>query len=255
MLLALVAMLVLSAFCETAASADGLPNVMLWAWQRPEDLSAIDPKTTGVAYLAANVVLAGSDVRISPRVQPLKAAAGTKMIAVLRMDSSRTEPPVLTDAVATAAARKIYSFGLVPRSAGLQLDFDALETERPFYERLVREVRRLLPEDKMLSITALASWCLFDDWLSGLPVDESVPMMFSLGKDRRKVLLHFKLGKEFIEQRCCRSLGISLEDSEVNRLMIPVLRKRKMATRTYVFTRTAWTREKLRAVHSLLLKP
>jgi hypothetical protein len=137
----------------------------------------------------------------------------------------------------------------------LQLDFDALETERPFYERLVREVRRLLPEDKMLSITALASWCLFDDWLAGLPVDESVPMMFSLGKDRRKVLLHFKLGKEVIEQRCCRSLGISLEDSEVNRLMIPVLRKRKMATRTYVFTRTAWTREKLRAVHSLLLKP
>jgi hypothetical protein len=228
---------------------------MLWAWQRAEDLSGIDPKTTGVAYLAANVVFSGTDVRITPRVQPLKVAAGTKMIAVLRMDSSRRNPPLLTEEQAKLAARKFYSFASAPASHGLQLDFDAVETERHFYGRLIQEVRRLMPEDKMLSITALASWCLFDDWMQSLPVAETVPMMFSLGNDRRKVLLHFKLGKEFVEPRCCRSLGISLEDSEVNALMISALRKRKMATRTYVFTRTAWTREKLKAVHSLLLKP
>jgi hypothetical protein len=177
------------------------------------------------------------------------------MIAVLRMDSSRQQPPRLTGEQAKLVAAKIYSFASAPETAGLQLDFDALKTERTFYAELIREVRRLMPEDKMLSITALASWCLFDNWMQSLPVDETGPMMFSLGNERRKVLLHFKSGRQFIAPLCCRSLGISLEDTEVNQLMMPLVRNRKIPTRTYVFTRTAWNRAKLQAVHSLLLSP
>jgi hypothetical protein len=231
---------------------DHLPDLMLWAWQRPEDLSYVDPTTTGVAYLAANVVLSGDEVRVAPRVQPLKVPAGTKMLSVIRMDCSRKAPPTLDSRQARLLGRKICAFASSPHSLGLQIDFDALQTERAFYRTAIEEVRSTLPKDKFFSITALASWCLFDNWMDGLPVDETIPMMFSLGYERRKILLHFKRNGQFHFPLCCRSLGISLEDDEVNALMIPLSGKRKIATRTYVFTRTAWTREKLVKVNSLL---
>jgi len=38
-----------------------------------------------------------------------------------------------------------------------------------------------------LSITALASWCAGDPWITGLPIDEAVPMLFRLGPDTRNI--------------------------------------------------------------------
>ncbi|HNB24804.1 MAG TPA: hypothetical protein PKZ32_20450, partial [Candidatus Melainabacteria bacterium] len=105
-----------------------------------------------------------------------------------------------------------------------------------------------------ISITALASWCLFDNWIKDLPIDESVPMMFSLGRDREKVLLYIRKHHDFLDARANRSLGLSLEDTRVNELMIPIAQKRKIPVRVYVFTRTAWTEKKIQAVRSLLEK-
>jgi hypothetical protein len=39
------------------ARAGQLPAVMLWAWERPEDLSGIDSSRVGVAFLACTVFL------------------------------------------------------------------------------------------------------------------------------------------------------------------------------------------------------
>ncbi|MGB0036522.1 MAG: hypothetical protein WBP79_13720, partial [Candidatus Acidiferrales bacterium] len=36
-----------------------LPRVMLWAWERSEDLRGIDPREAGVAFLARTVFLTG----------------------------------------------------------------------------------------------------------------------------------------------------------------------------------------------------
>jgi hypothetical protein len=59
-----------------------------------------------------------------------------------------------------------------PGISGIQVDFDATASERRFYRELVIDLRRLLPDSVPLSITALASWCLDDNWISGLPADE-----------------------------------------------------------------------------------
>ena len=43
-------------------------------------------------------------------------------------------------------------------------------------------VRRRLPRDLPLSMTALASWCAGDTWIEALPVDEAVPMLSRWGR-------------------------------------------------------------------------
>jgi hypothetical protein len=56
---------------------------MLWAWERPEDLSTINPNTAGIAFLARTVFLAGDTVSVRPRLQPLRLALGTQVVAVV----------------------------------------------------------------------------------------------------------------------------------------------------------------------------
>src|ERR1700743_2628486 len=50
----------------------GLQNTIRWAWERPEDLSFIDTRQFGVAYLARTLVLKGDEVVVRPRLQPIK---------------------------------------------------------------------------------------------------------------------------------------------------------------------------------------
>src|SRR5215471_8046549 len=66
-----------------------LPKVVLWAWERPEDLRFIDPQTTGVAYLARTVFLDGDAILDRPHLQPLWVPPGTRLIAVTRVETSR----------------------------------------------------------------------------------------------------------------------------------------------------------------------
>src|SRR4029079_17881342 len=50
-----------------------MPALVLWAWDRDDDLSFIDTRDTAVAYLAATVILRGEGVFLSPRHNPLAA--------------------------------------------------------------------------------------------------------------------------------------------------------------------------------------
>jgi hypothetical protein len=68
-----------------------------------------------------------------------------------------------------------------------------------------------MPATLPLSITALASWCSFDDWLRGLPVDEAVPMMFRMEPDRRRAppsIDDFRIR----EPLCSSSVGVSTNE-------------------------------------------
>ena len=244
--------------CDSAFGAPSeirLPNTILWAWQRAEDLTQLDPHEFGVAYLACNLVLSGDMVRTHWRDQPLKLALETVIVPVIRIDIDRRHPPILSDEQADKIAAVMNRIAATPRAALVQIDFDALESERPFYRQLINRVRAALPSGMPLSITSLASWCLFDNWIKDLPVDETVPMMFSLGHDRQKVMQYFASHADFLVKSCCKSLGLSLEEPDVNQLMIPAARQRKIPVRVYVFTRTAWNDKKIEAVRSMLGKP
>ena len=88
-----------------------LPRLMLWAWERPEDLRGADPRTAGVAFLARTLYLSGDNVGVRPRLQPLRVAAGTPLVAVVRIETTLGKTPTYSahqrslsvDAISNAA--------------------------------------------------------------------------------------------------------------------------------------------------------
>jgi hypothetical protein len=244
----------LALLCALPASAVELPNKVLWAWKRPEDLSYIDSKEFGIAYLFCHARLRGDETRLEWRNQPLKAPRDAAMVPVMRIDTDLRAPCAYSQRQIKTLVAAITSVAQLPRVAQIQIDFDATQTERRFYATLLEALRAALPKDLPLSITSLASWCMFDDWTFSLPVQESVPMMFSLGRDREKVLNYFRWRRDFRAPRCCNSLGLSLEEPDVNELMIPITERRTIPVRVYVFTKSAWTAKKVDAVRKMLGK-
>src|SRR6516165_8919459 len=70
-----------------------MPPLVLWAWDRDDDLSFIDIRDTAVAYLAATVILRGESVFLAPRYHPLAPPKGTRLVAVAHIEVDRHEPP------------------------------------------------------------------------------------------------------------------------------------------------------------------
>ncbi len=231
-----------------------LPNKVIWAWQRPEHLQFLNPKEFGVAYLACRALLSEDKVIYHWRNQTLSLPENTQLIPTIRIDVDLKNSPKLSAEQIESLLKVIEQIAHRPNTAEIQIDFDARVTEREFYRKLVKRVKEEL-STVPLSITALASWCLFDSWIKDLPVDESVPMMFSLGQERSKILYYFKTHKTFLVDGCCKSLGISIEDAEVNGIMIPLVKERKIPVRIFVFSKTAWNERKLQAVRKLLGEP
>jgi hypothetical protein len=195
-----------------------LPSVILWAWERPERLSFINPEKVGVAFLAKTITLHDNSVAVRPRLQPLNVPPGTKLVAVVRIETDHR--PSLSAAQLTQTVDELISASRLSDIKALQIDFDATVSQRDFYRNLLIQLRDLLPNEFPISITALASWCAGDNWLEHLPIDEAVPMMFRLGVEKRK----FQAGYEFSATPCKTSAGISTDEPvtlpSVNRLYI-----------------------------------
>src|SRR6516164_1769814 len=77
-----------------------MPPLVLWAWDRDDDLGFIDIRDTAVAYLAATVILRGETVFLAPRHHPLGPPKGTRLVAVAHVEVDRHEPPIASDAQA-----------------------------------------------------------------------------------------------------------------------------------------------------------
>ena len=122
---------------------------------------------------------------------------------------------------------------------GIQIDFDAKLSERKFYKELLEKLRLELPKNYLLSITALASWAIYDNWIADLPVDEAVPMLFSLGVEKQQVLSYLAAKKDFRTRNTQTSLGISTGED------LPWLPEER---RIYIFANQSWTKELLEDV-------
>jgi hypothetical protein len=209
-----------------------LPKLMLWAWERPENLEFLDPSETGVAFLAITITLPDDLVIARPRMQPMKLPPGCRLMAVVRIETSRSRPLKGTANQRTEAVRQIAELAQIPDVSALQIDFDATESERPFYRDLLSDLRQQVSQPMKISITALASWCLYDDWISGLPIDEAVPMLFRMGTEDRQVRRYLAAGRDFRSQLCRCSVGISTDEPP------PAL---PSGRRIYIFHPRPWT--------------
>lgn len=211
-----------------------LPDVMLWAWERPEDLTFLRARTTGVAFLAGTLYLRGDEVQVRPRLQPLRVPVGTPLVAVVRVEVDRALLATLAASQRTRALDEIRRLAEAMKPQGVQIDFDATVSQRGFYRQLLFELRRELPPDTALSITALASWCIGDSWVSDLPADEAVPMLFRMGVDERAVHEHLLGGRDFRVPICQKSLGVSTDEP---------LERLPQGRRVYIFHPGRWTPE------------
>src|SRR3954471_14308996 len=190
------------------------PAVMLWAWERPEDLSFLDSQKYGVVFLAQTLTLKGDEVVFTPRHQPLQLPPDAKVMAVTRIESQKItgQKPALSASQRQQLVKLILRTLETGRVSAIQIDFDALVSERDFYRALLQDLRAQLPDNVPLSMTALASFCIGDRWLDALPVDEAVPMIFRMGADDRNVKNMLTGGDVFREPLCRRSYGIALDE-------------------------------------------
>jgi len=226
---ALILLLLLAACARRPDPLPGFPRVLIWVWERPEDLTWLDTRTVGVAFLARTVCPREDGVAVRPRRQPLRIPPGAMLMAVVRVESggraATADVPRTGRAIADAAS--------LPGVRALQVDFDAVASERTFYRALLQDVRRRLPPQMPLSITALASWCEADGWIAGLPVAEAVPMLFRMGPD------HYTAGNDFRGELCRSSAGVSTDELPAR---IPSGR------RVYVFDPRGWTADHVQAM-------
>ena len=221
------------------ARMNAMARVILWAWERPTDLRFINPDDVGVAFLARTIRLRSNEVTMRPRLQPLNLPEGTGVIAVARVESDAVNKPELTDQQRDRLSVDIVEMAKLPNVSHIQIDFDATKSEREFYRDVIVDVRRRLPESVGLSITALASWCTYDDWISDLPIDEAVPMLFRMGIEQKQFSNRLDSGEDFNAAPCRQSYGISTDEPRSNLLL---------TRRLYVFNPDAWTETSVRAI-------
>lgn len=207
---------------------------MLWAWERPEDLRFIDPETTGVAFLAQTIILKNDEVMRIGRRQPLRVPDGSFLMAVTRIETGKgaENRAELSADQASRTAGLIERTLELPHVKAVQVDFDAVVSERKFYRTLLSELKKSLPEKTPLSITSLASWCVGDRWFRDLPVDEVVPMAFEMGTDSAKIRAFLSDGNDWSEPACRESYGLLAGD--------PLVGSVDSSRRIYFFKRSAW---------------
>jgi len=212
---------------------------MLWAWERPEHLDYLDSSRVGVAFLSTTLYLRGNNVVVRPRLQPLNVPSSIVMVAVARIESDRKDRPELSTQQIDEAVAALVKAAQLPRVVAVQIDFDATLSERGFYRRVLFQLRRKLPTSTTLSITALASWCLGDNWLDNLPIDEAVPMLFRLGAQEKQIREQLLAGEQFSSTKCQHSLGLSIDEP------LPIVRP---TSRTYFFNPRSWSATSVQTV-------
>ncbi|WP_141592400.1 DUF3142 domain-containing protein [Myxococcus sp. AB056] len=230
----LLATLAVLLSCSTPTPPPEPPRVVLWAWERPEDLRflARTERPVSVAFLRATLALTETEVREHPRRQPLHVPPGTPLKATVRMEahpgaSLARYPPERLHALAD----RLASLARLPELTALQIDFDARASEYDAYVALLQALRQKLPPSMALSITGLASWCTPGSWLTHAPVDEVVPQLFRMGPEAPTWRARFARG---LPAPCRGSVGLALDEWQAVPPGVSTL---------YVFNPRPWTPE------------
>jgi len=209
-----------------------LPPRMLWAWERPEDLRGL-PADTGVAWLARTIELDGRHTLVRPRAQALQVSPGTVLVPVLHVDLIWRRPPRFSDEQRERVIQEALDLQRSTAAKVLQLDFEIGRSQRPFLAEVVSQLRRRLPPDVALSMTALASWCAGDAWLAHAAADEIVPMAFRMAGDDAEIRALLARRGQFPRARCQAAAGSATDEP------MPALR----TPRRYYFSPRSWTQE------------
>lgn len=192
------------------SSLSEFPRIVLWAWERPEDLRFLESRPAGVAFLATTVRLSGGAIQTVRRRQPLLVALDTPLMVVVRVESVRGTRPSLSRSQREAVVEAALAASRLPRVKAVQIDGDAAASERAFFRATLTDLRERLDRRLGLSFTALASWCAGDRWLSGLDVDETVPMLFQMGPDAAAI--RARAAENRLAPECRAAVGFATDE-------------------------------------------
>jgi hypothetical protein len=221
--LVVAAALALSCHVSSNQHRFDLPGVVLWAWERPEDLRFVDPQRAGIAFVAATALICSNgSISFRPRMQRLELPANAALLPVVHVETQPQPENVQMQALISG----IGEVASLPNVRGVQIDFEARRSERSFYRTLLESMRR--ETDKPIGITALASWCIGDRWLDGEPIVEAVPMFFRMGR---------RESRDAVSQSsvCRSSIGLSTDERWPTRRAAGV-------SRVYLFNPRSWKR-------------
>ena len=210
--------------------------LVLWAWERPEDLRFARGRAE-VAVESGSIVLDGEAVEARGRRFPLLVAE-PPTTSVVHVEIRRDRPLVWNAAMRATAAAAILHYATRLPVRRVQVDFEVRASERAILLDILGDVRRALPRGTLLSMTALASWC-GENWLAGAPIDEVVPMLFRMGRGGEDVRAILAEGGDLRHDRCRGALGVAVGT--------PVPRA-PPGRRVYLFDPRSWTPRDFAAV-------
>ncbi len=197
---------------EAASGDKSLPDEVWWYWDRPAVQLPLPAKGVGAAVVTTHIFFSGDHFSRQSRRSALRLPDEVAIVPVIHVEvdpahrfaGNTVQRDALRDAVVDVA-RRGGSIGWV------QLDFEARQSQREFWRAGVESIKAALPTGVRLSVTALASWCYGDRWLSDIPVDEVVPMYFRLGRSRPDYVLRSAEGTT--EPRCALAHGVADDES------------------------------------------
>ena len=211
-------------------------NIVIWVWERSENLYFMENENVSFSYLAGTITKTDKGLIPHFRQQPLRIPDNSKTMAVVRIEH-RIENKDLSDSDRKIITKFIIeSCTQLEKNSSCQIDFDATKSQLDFYKKLLIDVRHALPKKMKLSITSLLSWCTTKNaWFDNSPVDEVVPMFFRLGTDSNEYWSKIKNNKLELNPACKKSIGISTDEN---------LPKKYLKNKTiYIFNNEYWSYE------------
>jgi hypothetical protein len=227
----IVGLLSLAALGSCSRPGPEPSTLILWAWERPEDLRFAKGRAE-VAVQTGFVEITGERLFARGRRHPLFVdAAPTTAVVHVQIASGRKL--AWTPRLRRQTSATIVHYATRIPVERVQIDFEVRASERQALLDVLRDVRSGLPRRTRLSMTALASWCDTETWLDQAPVDEIVPMVFRMQRGDGSIRTRLAEGRDFRHPRCRTALGIAT-DTPIDRA--------PPGRRVYVFHPRSWSK-------------
>lgn len=206
-------------------------RLIVWAWERPEDLRVLPPGVE-VAAQTGFISLSGARVVARGRRFPLLARPEQVTTHLVHVQIDPRAPLAWTPAMRERTVAAILAYGLATPAKRVQVDFEVRASQRSVLLDVLHDVRAGLPQETQLSMTALADWCDTESWVATAPVDEIAPMLFRMGRAGAPLRARLSAGGDFALERCHGALAISTDT--------PIPRA-PGGRRVYLFNPRTWT--------------